>query len=41
MFAALGIQNVMRMRHIVIFCSTVVFHTVSKKGIIFENVFEH
>jgi hypothetical protein len=37
MFAALGIQNVMRMRHIFICCSTVVLHAVPKKGTIFEK----
>jgi len=40
MFAALGIQNVMRMRHIFICCSTVVFHAVSKKAQFSKNVFE-
>jgi hypothetical protein len=44
MFAAIGIQNVMLMRHNVICGSKIRFHTVAKKGTIFErkkNIFEH
>jgi hypothetical protein len=41
MFAALGIQNVMRMRHIVICCSKIFPHTVSKKARFSKNGFGH
>jgi len=41
MFAALGIQNVMRMSYIVICCSKIFFHTVSKKARFSKNCFGH
>lgn len=41
MFAALGIQNAMRVRLIVICCSKIFAHTVSNKARISKNVYEH